>query len=86
LTSGTPGDTNWARVLEPRADGTTRLITRVRSRYRWLSPVIAFSALLEFGDIWTIRKMLLDLRQRAGALAHRASSDLAASSTAEGRR
>jgi hypothetical protein len=61
---GTPGDTTWAWQLDPTADGSTRLITRVRSRYRWTSPTIAFSALLEFGDIWMMRKMLLNLRDR----------------------
>jgi hypothetical protein len=62
---GTPGDTTWTWQLDAHSDGSTRLITRVRSRYRWLSPSIAFSALLEFGDIWMMRKMLLNLRTRA---------------------
>lgn len=62
---GTPGDTTWAWQLDANPDGSTRLITRVRSRYRWLSPSIAFSALLEFGDIWMMRKMLLNIRERA---------------------
>ena len=62
---GTPGDTTWIWQLDRQRDGATRLITRVRSRYRWLSPSIAFSALLEFGDIWMMRKMLLNLRVRA---------------------
>jgi hypothetical protein len=62
---GTPGDTTWTWQLDAHPDGSTRLITRVRSRYRWLSPSIAFSALLEFGDIWMMRKMLLNLRDRA---------------------
>jgi hypothetical protein len=62
---GTPGDTTWAWQLDGNRDGSTRLITRVRSRYRWLSPSIAFSALLEFGDIWMMRKMLLNIRERA---------------------
>ncbi len=62
---GTPGDTTWAWQLDVTPDGSTRLITRVRSRYRWLSPSIAFSVLLEFGDIWMMRKMLLTLRARA---------------------
>lgn len=61
---GTPGDTTWAWQLDTRPDGSTRLITRVRSRYRWLSPSIAFSLLLEFGDIWMMRKLLLNLRTR----------------------
>ena len=66
---GTLPDTTWVWVCEPRADGTTRLITRIRSHYRWLSPTIAFSLLVEFADIWMIRKMLLNIRGRAEALA-----------------
>jgi hypothetical protein len=62
---GEPGGTTWAWQLDETANGTTRLITRVRSRYKWLSPSIAFSLLLEFGDIWMMRKMLLNLRDRA---------------------
>lgn len=41
---GTPGDTTWTWQLDANSDGSTRLITRVRARYRWLSPSIAFSA------------------------------------------
>jgi hypothetical protein len=67
---GTLPDTTWLWLCEPQADGTTRLITRIRSRYRWLSPTIAFSLLVEFADIWMIRKMLLNLRERAEELAH----------------
>lgn len=64
---GAPGDTTWTWYLEPVTDTSTRLISRIRSRYRWLSPTLAFSALLEFGDIWMMRKMLLNLRARAEA-------------------
>ncbi|PFG41037.1 hypothetical protein ATJ97_3582 [Georgenia soli] len=66
---GTRGDTSWAWVLHPLPDGTTRVVTRVRSRYRWLSPSIAFSMLLEFADIWMMRRMLLNLRERVEAAA-----------------
>jgi hypothetical protein len=66
---GTLPDTTWLWLCEPQADGTTRLITRIRSRYRWLSPTIAFSLLVEFADIWMIRKMLLNIRERAEGLA-----------------
>jgi hypothetical protein len=62
---GTPGDTTWAWQLDATPDGSTRLIARVRSRYHWLSPSIMFSALVELGDIWMMRKMLLNLRDRA---------------------
>lgn len=64
---GTPGDTTWAWQLDPTPDGRTRLLTRVRSRYRWLSPSIAFSMLIEFGDVWMMRRMLLNLRERVEA-------------------
>lgn len=66
---GEPGRTTWAWQLDETADGSTRLVTRVRSRYEWLSPSIAFSVLLEFGDIWMMRKMLLNLRERAATAA-----------------
>ena len=62
---GEPGGTTWAWQLDETDNGATRLVTRVRSRYQWLSPSIAFSALVEFGDIWMMRRMLLNLRQRA---------------------
>jgi hypothetical protein len=60
-------DTTWVWQLDATPDGSTRLLTRIRSRYRWLSPSIAFSMLLEFADIWMMRKMLLNLRGRAEA-------------------
>jgi hypothetical protein len=67
---GTPGDTSWVWVLDPRPDGATRLITRVRSNYRWRNPSsIAFAPLLEFADIWMMRRMLLNLRTRIEATA-----------------
>jgi hypothetical protein len=66
---GTQGETTWAWHLDADSDGSTRLITRVRSRYRWwLPPSIAFSALLEFGYIWMMRKMLLNMPDRADAV------------------
>ena len=71
---GTLPDTTWLWFLEPQADGTTRLITRIRKRYRWLSPSIAFSMLIEFADIWMIRRMLLNLRERAEGLARAESA------------
>ncbi len=73
---GTPGDTTWAWQLDRTADGSTRLISRVRSRYRWLSPSIAFSALIEFADVWMMRKMLLTLRERVETAASPAGDQL----------
>lgn len=51
--------------LDTRPDGTTRLITRIRSRVRPAAMSIAFSGLMELGDFWMIRKMLNGLRERA---------------------
>lgn len=62
---GTPGDTTWVWQLEPQPDGSTRLLTRIRSRIRWSPVSMAFSALLEVADFWMIRKMLAGLRERA---------------------
>ena len=67
---GQPEDTTWSWQLDEESDGSTRLIIRVRSRYRWFSPFIAFSALLEFGDVWMMRKMLLNLRERVTSAAN----------------
>lgn len=61
---GTPGDTSWVSQLDPGPGGTTRLVTRIRSRIRWTPMSIAFSALMEVGDFWMIRKMLYGLRAR----------------------
>ena len=60
-----PGETSWTRQLDARTDGTTRLITRIRSRMRADPRSIAFYAAVELADVWMIRKMLLTLRQRA---------------------
>jgi hypothetical protein len=65
---GTVPDVTWLWLMEARPDGSTRVITRIRMRYRWLSPSIAFSLLIEFADIWMIRRMLLNLRERAESL------------------
>lgn len=66
---GEAGGTTWAWQLDETGTGGTRLVTRVRSRYEWLSPSIAFSLLLEFGDIWMMRRMLLNLRERVAPAA-----------------
>ena len=52
--------TTWAWQFDETDTGGTRLVTRVRSRYQWFSPSIAFSLLVDFGDIWMMRKMLLN--------------------------
>jgi hypothetical protein len=56
---------SWAWALYPVDEAYTRLITRVRMRYKWLSPSILFDMLVEFADIIMMRKMLLGIKERA---------------------
>jgi len=61
---GTPGDTSWVWVLDPQPDGTTRLLTRVRSKPQGRPSSWLFAVLLEFADFPMMRRMLLSLRAR----------------------
>ncbi len=62
-------DSTWAWALYPVDEHRTRLITRVRMRYRWTKPTILFSLLVEFADLVMMRKCLLGIKQRAEHLA-----------------
>jgi hypothetical protein len=59
------GDATWSWGLYPFDESQTRLITRVRIQYRWLSPAILMDLLVEFTDIVMMRKCLLGIKQRA---------------------
>jgi hypothetical protein len=72
----TPGETSWTWQLDGPPDGTTRLITRIRSRLRLNPRSIAFYAVIELADTWMIRKMLLNLRERAERLPDRTGGPL----------
>ncbi|MCZ7568335.1 MAG: hypothetical protein M5U01_07085 [Ardenticatenaceae bacterium] len=71
------GWVTWAWGLYPLDEKRTRLITRVRMRYRWLSPSIIFSLVLDVGDIVMMRKCMLGIKRRAEAMAagHQCSSE-----------
>lgn len=70
LWSDAKGTSTWAWGLYPADDGRTRLVTRVRLRYRWADPAILFNLLLiEPLDFPMMRKCLLGIRRRAEALA-----------------
>jgi hypothetical protein len=79
---GTPGQTTWSWTLDALPEGGTRLLTRVRAVYNWRSPTIVFSMLIEFADIWMIRKMLMNVKSRAESLER---SELLAGRVALGR-
>jgi hypothetical protein len=58
----------WCWMLRPIDEGRTRLVSRVRARYRWNRPTIATDLfLMEGGDFFMMRKMLLGIRDRAEA-------------------
>ena len=59
------GATTWYWGLCPCDERHTRLITRVRMHYHWISPAILFDLLVEFTDIIMMRKCMLGIKQRA---------------------
>jgi len=61
-------DTTWIWALYPIDMQQTRLVTRVRMRYRWTKATILFSLLVEFADLVMMRKCLLGIKQRAESL------------------
>jgi hypothetical protein len=67
------GDSTWVWDLSPLDETHTRLTTRVRMKYRWLSPTIVFALLVEFTDIFMMRKCMLGIQCRAEQLAHEAA-------------
>ena len=62
---GAPGEMSWLWYLDPISEAKTRLITRVRLKYRWTQPTIVFYLFLDVGDIVMMRKCLLGIKQRA---------------------
>jgi hypothetical protein len=60
--------TTWAWVLTSMPDGSTRLVTRVRSRSSWQHPSTAlWRVLFEVADFPMMRKCLLGIKRRAEA-------------------
>jgi hypothetical protein len=59
------GDTSWVWEIYPEGEACSRLITRVRVKYRLLSTAMFFNLLIEFFDIWMMRKCMLGIKRRA---------------------
>jgi hypothetical protein len=60
----------WSWTLRPVDETHTRLVSRVRCRYRWNRPTILTDLfLMEVGDFFMMRRMLLGIRARAEAAA-----------------
>lgn len=58
-------DSTWAWTLEPLDGDRTRLVTRLKVRYRFRPDAVVSLPLIEFGDFAMMRRMLLGLRDRA---------------------
>jgi hypothetical protein len=63
------GDTTWLWEVVAVDEHASRLITRVRMRYRWRSPAAVFNLLIELADWPMMRKCMLGIRRRAETLA-----------------
>jgi hypothetical protein len=62
-------DSTWSWILRAMPDGRTRLVTRLRQRYRAAPATLITVILAEFGDYPMMRKMLLGIKQRAETVA-----------------
>ena len=63
-------DSTWAWRLQPIDGEHTRLIVRIRAAYDWTSPLLPVTLfLMEIGDFPMSRRELLNIRDRAEALA-----------------
>jgi hypothetical protein len=58
-------DSTWTWILRALPGGRTRLVTRLRQRYRATPAALVTVILAEFGDYPMMRKMLLGIKQRA---------------------
>jgi hypothetical protein len=60
-------DSTWAWTLDRRPGDRTRLVVRLKQRYRWERPLSAAltMVLMELGDFAMMRKMLLGIKARA---------------------
>jgi len=62
------GDSTWVWEIYNEGEAHSRLVTRVHVKYRWFSPAILFNFLIEFFDIWMMRKCMLGIKRRAEAM------------------
>jgi hypothetical protein len=62
------GDTSWVWGIYPEGNSRSRLVTRIHVKYRWFSLLILFNMIIEFFDIWMMRKCMLGIKRRAEAL------------------
>jgi hypothetical protein len=59
------GTGTWCWALYPTGERGTRLVTRMRSRYHWRSPLLIGDLLVDALDIFFMRACLLGIKRRA---------------------
>lgn len=62
------GDSSWVWGIYPEGEAASRLVTRIRVKYRLFSPALFFNLLVEFGDLVMMRQCLLGIKRRAEAM------------------
>jgi hypothetical protein len=58
-------DSSWSWSLRSLPHGRTRLVTRLKQRYRWTPAAVVTVVLAEVGDFAMMRKMMLGIKARA---------------------
>jgi hypothetical protein len=59
------GNGTWGWYLRQYANGQTRLITRLRTKYDFSFPWMLYYLFYDFGDIIMMRKCMLGIKERA---------------------
>lgn len=59
------GKATWAWFLYPESDTSTRLVTRLRTKYVWKGLWIIYYIIYDFGDIIMMSKCLKGIKNRA---------------------
>ncbi len=65
VSSDNPPSGSWAWGLYPIDENHTRLITRMRGQYDWISSSIFLNLVVDVGDLPFMRKCILGIKQRA---------------------
>lgn len=62
------GTSSWIWKLIPENNGSTRLITRLRTAYDWKSIWIIYFLIYDFGDIIMMKKCMKGIKERAESI------------------
>ncbi len=65
------GNMTWLWEIQPIDEDRSRLVTRVRIKYHWLSPATVFNLLVKLLDWPMMRTSMLGIKRRAEATAPR---------------